>query len=81
MSKKEKIKNFINDNKDEIISGVIIGVTGIACFEIGAKFALNDIAKAITEQINDGLEEGKVPVNYKFIGNMFKGFKMIDANH
>lgn len=84
MYKKEKFKKYMQEHKDElvevVINGVLIGITGIACFELGEKFALNDVAKGITELANKNLEEGKAPVNFKFVGNMFKGFKMIDMN-
>ena len=77
MSKKEKIKKYWKEHKEDIVGfsvGRVIGA--VACmfgYEIGARVACTDFAKCLTAVA----KENGVDIEYKLIGNAFKGFDIV----
>ncbi len=77
MSKKEKIKKYLEEHEEDIVMGIAFGVGGALAamfgFEAGARTACTDFAKCLTAVT----KERGVDIEYKVIGNALKGFDIV----
>ena len=77
MSKKEKIKKYLEEHGGDIIVTIVGGLTGVAIalygYNVGAKTACTDFANALTAVT----KERGVDIEYEVIGNAIKGFDIV----
>lgn len=77
MSKKEKIKKYLKEHKEEIVVTIAGGLLGASVclfsFDAGARVAITDFANALTAVT----KERGVDIEYKVIGNAIKGFDIV----
>lgn len=87
MSKKEKIKKYLEEHKDVIIREVrdlryyTFGVVvGMATYGVCTRLQLDDLASRLSKVTNETYPSD-APVNFRFIGNALKGFYITDVKN
>lgn len=77
MSKKEKIKKYLEEHENEVIMTIAGGITGtLMCllgWHFGARKALTDVAGVFTKIS----KENGLDTEYKVIGNAIRGFDIV----